>query len=396
MNRIRRTLWPVLAMAAGMTTACTDSNFVGVYFVKLKAEPAEVVALADEIAREVGAEPLHVFDAATAGFTLRLPHLAAPELERIEVVEYVILDTAAARLPPDTTGWPVSEVDPREVPVSVQRVGGPLPWVVDWDDVEVAVVDTGIDPRHPDLNVVAQVDFVAMSGGDRAGSVGDPVGHGTHVAGIIGARDNGSGIVGLAPGVPLHDLRVLGADGSGYSSDILAAADYILDNPHIRVANFSLGGPAGSAMDRELDQAFQRLEDAGVVVVVAAGNESSPVSTSSPAAFDIGLVVSAYNAAAGDRGFASFSNYGDEVDLAAPGVAVRSTWPGGGEAELDGTSMATPHVAGAAAGFAALYPSSDVQDIYDALLDNAETGLQGQNKRHSEPLLDALGAWQGR
>ena len=396
MKRTRCLLWPVLATVAGTTTACTDSNFVGVYFVKLKAEPAEVVALAEQVAQEVGAEPLHVFDAATAGFTLKLPHLAAPELERIEVVEYVILDTAAARLPPDTAGWPVSEVDPREVPVSVDRVGGPLPWVVDWEDVEVAVVDTGIDARHPDLNVVSQVDFVAMSGGDRAGSVGDPVGHGTHVAGIIGGRDNGTGMVGMAPGVPLHDLRVLDAEGSGYTSDILAAVDYILDNPQIRVANFSLGGPAGSAMDRELERAFQRLEDAGVVVAVAAGNESSPVSTTTPAGFDVGLVVSAYDAAAGDRGFASFSNFGDEVDLTAPGVAVRSTWPGGGEAELDGTSMATPHVAGAAAGVAVLYPDSDVQDIYDALLNNAETGLKGQRKRHSEPMLDALGAWQGR
>mgnify|MGYP003882227473 FL=1 len=396
MIRTRRLPWPVLAAVAGLSTACTDGTFAGVYFVKLKAEPAEVVALADEIAREVGAEPLHVFDAATAGFTLKLPHLAAPELGRVKAVEYVILDAAQSRLPPDVAGWPVTEVDPREVPVSVERVGGPLPWRVDWEDVEVAVVDTGIDARHPDLNVVAQVDFVAMRGGGHAGPTGDPVGHGTHVAGIIGGRDNGEGMVGLAPGVPLHDLRVLGADGSGYSSDILAAVDYILENPRIRVANFSLGGPAGSGMDRELQRAFAKLEDAGVVVAVAAGNEASPASTSAPAAFDVGLVVSAYDAAAGDRGFAGFSNYGDEVDIAAPGVAVRSTWPGGGEAELDGTSMATPHVAGAAAGLAALYPGADVQDIYDALLDHAEAGVRGQNGRHPEPLLDALGAWQGR
>jgi subtilisin len=219
------------------------------------------------------------------------------------------------------------------------------------------------------------------------------VGHGTHVAGIIGAKDNGTGMVGLAPGVPLHDLRVLGADGSGYSSDILAAVDYILETPRIRVANFSLGGPAGSGLDDELRRAFSKLEDAGVVVVVAAGNEASPASTSVPAAFDVGLVVSAYDAAAGDRGFAGFSNYGDEVDIAAPGVAIRSTWPGGGEAELDGTSMATPHVAGAAAGVAVLTAGDDVQDIYDALLDNAERRVHGETRRHPEPMLDAASAW---
>lgn len=393
-SRTCRALLTVLA--AGLATGCTDKGFGGVYFVKLEAQPAEVVAIADEVAQEFGAEPIHVFDAATAGFTLRMPHLLAPELERLEPVEYVILDEAATRLPPDTEGWPVTEVDPREVPVSIERVGGPLSVDVDWTalGVEVAVVDTGVDADHPDLVVVDRLDFVAASGGDSGGRTGDPVGHGTHVAGTIGAVADGAGVVGVAPGVPLHDLRVLAADGSGYVSDILAALDHVLKTPEIRVVNLSLGGPAGSAMDRELDRAIERLIDAGVVVVVAAGNEGSPVRTSAPAAFDRGLVVSAYNAAAGDRGFADFSNFGVEIDVTAPGVAVRSTWPGGGEAELDGTSMATPHVAGAAAAWLALHPAADGLDAMDEVVATAERGLTGRSSAHPEPMLDTQALWR--
>ena len=183
-------------------------------------------------------------------------------------------------------------------------------------------------------------------------------------------------------------MRVLGADGSGYMSDILAGLEYVLDHPEIRVANMSLGGPAGSSLDSELDEALQRLEDAGVVVAVAAGNESQNTRNVVPAGLDRGVVVSAYDAAGGDNGWAWFSNFGDAVDIAAPGVSIVSTWPNGEYASLDGTSMATPHVAGAAAVYLALNPNKGPAAVRNTLVSSAEQNLTGQGGQHPEGLLD--------
>ena len=228
--------------------------------------------------------------------------------------------------------------------------------------------------------------MVCNGGGGLNG--GDPQGHGTHVAGTIGAAADGSGVVGVAPGVPIHDVRVLGADGSGYVSDILAGLEYVLDHPEIRVVNMSLGGPAGSSLDDDLDEAIKRLEDTGVVVAIAAGNESQNTRNVVPAGLDRGIVVSAYDAESGDNGWAWFSNFGDAVDIAAPGVGIVSTWPGGDFATLDGTSMATPHVAGAAAVYLAINPGKGPAQVRNAMIDSAENGLTGQGGDHPEGMLD--------
>ncbi|MEC8422728.1 MAG: S8 family serine peptidase, partial [Myxococcota bacterium] len=285
-------------------------------------------------------------------------------------------------------GVPIT-LGPDEVPAGIARIGGPYDTVVDFSAIHVAVIDTGVDSTHPDLNVVSgrDADMVCNSGGDCADG-GDPQGHGTHVAGTIGAAADGSGVVGVAPGVPIHDVRVLGADGSGYVSDILAGIEYVLDNPEIRVVNMSLGGPAGSALDGELDEAIRRMEDAGVVVSIAAGNEAQDTRNVVPAGLDRGIVVSAYDASAGDNGWAFFSNYGDAVDIAAPGVGIVSTWPGGDVAALDGTSMAAPHVAGAAAVYLALHPDKGPGQVRSAIVSTAENGLAGQGGDHPEGMLD--------
>jgi subtilisin len=190
--------------------------------------------------------------------------------------------------------------------------------------------------------------------------------------------------------VKLHAVRVLGGDGSGYYSDIIAGIEYVLENPEIRVVNMSLGGSKSSATD-PLAEAIQRLVDSGVIVCIAAGNESQDTANVSPAGYDLGVVVSAYNSSNSDLGFAWFSNYGDEVDIAAPGVSIYSTWPGGGYQALDGTSMATPHVAGAAALYLAEDDSRTPDQFRDDLISSGEDGYYDQGGDHPEPLLNLDG-----
>lgn len=382
---------PALLICGLALTGCTEIDpndvFTGIYFVKLEAEPAEVAGLVRDIAVNKGIEPLHVYDSASEGFTVRLPHDLAPEIENLASVAYVSQDEKGDLIQPDDSE-PIT-LGPDEIPVGIARVGGPYEITLDFSAVHVAVIDTGVDSNHPDLNVVSgdDADMVCSSSGDCADG-GDPQGHGTHVAGTIGAIGDGSGVVGVAPGVPLHAVRVLGSDGSGYVSDILAGIEYVLDHPEIRVANMSLGGPSGSSLDAELDEALSRLEDAGVVVAIAAGNEGQDTRNVVPAGLDRGIVVSAYDASSGDNGWAYFSNFGDAVDIAAPGVGIVSTWPGGDFATLDGTSMATPHVAGAAAVYLALNPNKGPNAVRSAMVSSAEGGLAGQGGDHPEGMLD--------
>jgi subtilisin family serine protease len=262
----------------------------------------------------------------------------------------------------------------------------------DFGGLRVAVIDTGVDSSHPDLNVVHHEDIVAAHTGDDADG-GDPIGHGTHVAGTIGARADGVGVVGVAPGVEIVDVRVLGSDGTGYMTDILAGIEYVADHPDIRVVNLSLGGPAGGGLDDEVDAALANLEASGVLLAIAAGNDGRNVSNTVPAGLDRGVVVSAYSHRGGeDRGFASFSNFGEAVDVTAPGVGILSTWPGGGYAALDGTSMATPHVAGLAAVLLSEEPELDAAEARRRIVNTGEGDLFGANSKHDEPMVDLQAA----
>jgi subtilisin len=381
-----------------LLVSAKDSDLVtGVYFVKLNAEAAEVTNLATDIAGVFGfdvMEVLHIYDSASEGFSVRIPHSIVPELENTEYVEMVLEDDGDEYVVPSEPEA-AYEYGDDEVPPGIVRIGGPYAGSMLLDGIHVAVIDTGIDSLHPDLNVVGEIDLVGMSTGEFAEGA-DPNGHGTHVAGTIGAIADGAGVAGVAPGVSLHAVRVLGADGSGYFSDILAGMEYVLDNPEIRVVNMSLGGPMSSGME-SIAEAIQRLEEAGVVVCIAAGNEAQDTANVAPAGFDIGIVVSAYDvysdgSTISDRGFAWFSNYGDAVDISAPGVSINSTWPDGTYMPLDGTSMATPHVAGAVAAF--LANSSDditTDEVREAVVSLGEGGYSGQTEadgQHPEPFLD--------
>ena len=187
----------------------------------------------------------------------------------------------------------------------------------------------------------------------------------------------------------MHAVRVLNADGSGYWTDIVAGLEYVLEHPEIKVVSMSLGGPVWSTEDDPMRDAIEALEAADVLVVVAAGNDTSDTSGFAPAGFDLGLTVSAYDAAGGsDNGFAYFSNYGDEVDIAAPGVNILSTYPDGNYVELSGTSMATPLVAGAAIAYRAENPGKSMQQVRNKILNSGEDNYTGQGGDHPEPLID--------
>lgn len=368
-----------------------SEGLTGLYFVKLAEEPAQVANTAALVAGLFGLDIIHTYDSVSEGFSAELPVPLIPEIEELEQVEYVVPDDGEEYVPPES-GETDIVLGADEVPPTLAAIGGPYTKNADWSKVHVAVVDTGVDGSHPDLNVVAEEDLVGKRTGDRANGT-DPNGHGTHVAGTIGAYADGAGLVGVAPGVPIHAVRVLGADGSGYFTDIVAGLEYVADNPQIRVVNLSLGGSGTPSADDPLAVAIQRLEDSGVVVAIAAGNEGQDTRGVVPAGFDLGVVVSAYDTRSGGRGFASFSNHGDAVDVAGPGVQVESTWPDGQYARLDGTSMATPHVAGAAAVYFAIDPTRDAFDFLDDVVTTGDANLTGADAQHPEPLVDLTALW---
>lgn len=244
-----------------------------------------------------------------------------------------------------------------------------------WDletgasDVVIAVVDTGVDFRHPDLSdkLVAGWDFV---NGDDTPQ--DDNGHGTHVAGIAAAStNNGVGVAGMAWGARIMPIKVLDASGSGTYADVAAGIVYAADHG-AQVINLSLGGIAPSMA---LEEAVNYAHDRGAVVVAAAGNRGS-AGVIYPARYPNAIAVAAV-----DPGLnpASFSSYGPEVDIAAPGVGIHSTLLGGGYGEMSGTSMAVPYVAGAAALLESLDRSGLPEQVRTAL-ENAASDLGGQGR----------------
>ncbi|MFA4819266.1 MAG: S8 family peptidase [Patescibacteria group bacterium] len=225
------------------------------------------------------------------------------------------------------------------LPWGIDRVDAELVWPTGntADLIKVGIIDTGISSKHPDLlaNVKGGVNTI-----NPLKSWNDDNGHGSHVAGIVAALDNDIGVIGVGPAVDLYAIKVLNASGSGYLSDVIEGIQWAITNG-IRVVNMSLG--TGSNV-QSLHDAVIAAKKAGVVVIAAAGNSGGSVIY--PAAYPEVIAVSATDQ---NNVIASWSSRGPEVDLAAPGVSIYSTYKGTGYATLSGTSMAAPHVAGSAA-----------------------------------------------
>ncbi len=334
-------------------------------------------ASANAAARATGGNVGHIYRHALRGFSISVPSRTADRIANLPNVAYVEVDTEV-------------QLAAQDVPTGIDRTGATTNTNIGIDgsddfrvDVDVAVIDTGIDREHPDLNVVDGVNCAKWTG--CSGDGDDDHYHGTHVGGTIGAIDNDVGVVGVAPGARLHAVKVLNRQGSGYTSWIIAGIDWVTSRAGtIEVANMSLGGAGYSQAEYD---AIQGAVDAGVAFAVAAGNASAPASGYSPAAFDNVLTVSAladFNGSPGggaaptcrsdvDDTLADFSNFGSAVDIAAPGVCILSTYPleRGSYNTISGTSMASPHAAGGLALLASTAnPNSagDVSSLYSRLI----------------------------
>jgi len=238
-------------------------------------------------------------------------------------------------------------------------------------NVHIFVVDTGILASHPDLNVNKTLGRNFTSKDPKAWN--DDNGHGTHVAGIIGAVNNNIGMMGGSPSANLIPIKVLNKQGSGSYSDIIAAINYIADwktkNPTLpTVVNMSIGGPPF----KPLDDAINTLINKGVSVVVAAGNESMDARYSTPARVTGAITVGAYDVST--NAMASFSNYGSVIDIWAPGTYIDSTSLNNSYRVLSGTSMATPVVTSVMVNILSQpeYASYTPQQIKDVMINFAK------------------------
>lgn len=290
------------------------------------------------------------------------PQVRIPDGERIPESVVALLPEVAPE--PRAGRPPVYRVPPGElVPHAMEVCGAQVAERTDWGvkllgapaawtttrgkGVRVAVLDTGIDATHPDLRdgIAAVKDFTASHSGPA-----DVQGHGTHCAGVIGARANGFGVVGIAPEASILAGKVLGDDGSGGTAGIAQGIDWAAGQG-ADVISMSLGGPADTG---DIHAAVTRAVAKGVIVVAAAGNDGPKGAVGYPGGLPDCVCVAAVDQG---KAVAPFSSRGANVFVAAPGVNVLSTYPGSRLATMSGTSMATPHVAGLAALWCAANPA---------------------------------------
>jgi hypothetical protein len=324
---------------------------------------------AGTLAGKVGGSVRSEYRTAVHGFSARLNTTAAKRLAADPSVSYVEQDRVA-RIDTTQTSptWGLDRIDQTSLPLSKSYTYGPATGVTAY------IIDTGIRLSHSEFGGRAKsgYDFV-----DKDADASDCQGHGTHVAGTVGGAT-----YGVAKDVNLVAVRVLDCNGSGSYSQIIAGVDWVTTNAvKPAVANMSLGGAAGSS----LDDAVKRSIAAGVTYAVAGGNDSAAACTKSPARLPEAITVGATDSS--DKQ-ASFSNYGSCLDIWAPGVGITSSANSSntGTQSMSGTSMATPHVAGAAALYLAKNPTATPAQVRDALVNgasvdtNINTGNGSPNK----------------
>lgn len=365
----------LVAVLAGSAGSASEAGAIpGQYIVVLKAGADRAAVVAS--VRSIGGAVFMEYSHALNGFAVRLSDAALPALERNPNVLFVTPDgevSATAACEPATAQCLPAGIDRIDADRSSSRSGDGRGSV----NVNVAVLDTGIDVSNPDLNVVGGKDCSAGKG------FGDPDGHGTHVAGTIAARDNRIGVVGVAPGARLWAVRVLNQKGFGAFSRIICGIDFVTStrtnadpSDDIVVANMSLkgagfdDGDCGNTKKDAVHVAICASVAAGVTYVVAAGNGGVDFQAGIPAAYDEVLTVTAVTDFDGRPGglssqsclpdfdfrddtIAFFSDFATQAadqahTIAAPGLCVLSTVPGGYDL-ISGTSQAAPHVAGTVA-----------------------------------------------
>ncbi len=280
-------------------------------------------------------EPLNVYSAGIPGFAVQMSENEALALEKHPNVRGVWQDMMFILAKPAPS--PVPLPTPEVMPAGITRVGGGATYS---GTKRAWIIDTGIDLDHGDLNVdVAKGKTFVL----RTTTPNDDNGHGTHCAGIVAAKDNDGGVVGVAAGAPVVPVKVLDKRGSGAMSVIIQGVDWVTANGVAGdAANMSLGGGAYEPLDLQVIEMGAK----GIFVALAAGNESDDANNHSPARAN-GLNIYTISACDVNDYFATFSNYGNPpIDYCAPGVSILSTYNNGGLATMSGTSMAAPHACG--------------------------------------------------
>jgi subtilisin family serine protease len=367
------TITALLVAAAVLAAPAAAEPPRSSYIVVLRDSVPSAATETARLERAHGFRSEHVYAHALKGFAARL---GKRQLARVQA------DPDVAFVSPDRELRIAAQVPllPGEsAPTGVRRIRAASSVDAHQaSNAAVAVIDTGIDLTHPDLNAVSGKNCTTSR---KNALASDDNGHGTHVAGTIGAENDGSGVVGVAPGTRLYAVKVLNAAGQGTWSQVVCGIDWVTQKArtlNIKVANMSLAGfgfadgLCGNLIGDALNRAICRSTTAGVTYVAAAGNSGQDFSTSVPAAYPEVLTVTAMSDSDGAAGalggaptcrtgesddrYASFSNFADPTDtggqahmVAAPGVCIASTWLGGGYRTVSGTSMAAPHAAGTVA-----------------------------------------------
>ncbi|GLW35562.1 S8 family peptidase [Actinoplanes regularis] len=340
-------------LEAGAPDAIANS-----YIVVLKDGAEAVAAAASNLTARYGGQVLDNYEATVRGFHAQMSETEASHLAADPAVDYVEQNAKIGMTAVQTASpWGLDRIDQR-TPALNQRYAYPPA-----SGVTAYVIDTGINTAHRDFGgrATSGYDFV-----DKDRIANDCNGHGTHVAGTVGGAT-----YGVAKDVKLVGVKVLGCDGSGSYADFIAGVDWVTENAQLpAVANMSVGGPKSKALDDAVDRSIAR----GVTYVIAAGNENKNACKSSPADTADAITVGAVDR--NDKR-ASFSNYGSCLDLFAPGVDIRSASnkSNAGSQVMSGTSMASPHVAGAAALVLRAHPDWTPQQVRDDLVANAGSGL---------------------
>ena len=368
------------------------------YIVRLASNlPAQAVnARASEITQRFGGRVKYVYTNTINGFAITIPEVALANMLRaggLDIVSVTRDGIVSIDAKPSNPGGgkgkdkdgegPVDSGCTQVLPWGVARVTGITavddnpcliaddkfvpadgePEIPNYDrnDLRVCVIDTGVDRNHPDLNVSGEWKFTAFTNE----GFDDKHGHGSHVAGTIGAIANNFGVVGVAPNASIISVKVLNRRGSGTYTGVIAgidamAAETTVAGPVCAVANMSLGGPVSDALVKAVkctaasttgsrpSYCSPTSTPSGIVFTLAAGNASDDAANHSPANASTGLEDNIHTIAAMDssNAWAWFSNYGPPVDYIEPGVSIQSTFKNAGYKTYNGTSMAAPHMAG--------------------------------------------------
>ncbi len=333
----------------------------GRYIVVLKADTESGAAeAAIEAATRAGGNLHFRYSEVLNGFAITLPDRAVEALRNNPHVDYIEADSVVS-IDTTQTGatWGIDRIDQRALPLSTSYT-----YNYTGAGVTAYIIDTGILITHSEFGTRATYGYDAVDGSLPAA---DCNGHGTHVAGTVGGNT-----YGVAKGVNLVAVRVLDCAGSGTTTGVIAGIDWVTSNhtTGAAVANMSLGGSASTALDTAVKNSIAD----GVVYAVAAGNNNRKACNYSPARVPEAITV---GATTNTDARASYSNYGTCLDIFAPGSSITSSWYTSTTATntISGTSMATPHVAGAAALYKQANPSATPQQVRDALVNNATSNV---------------------